>query len=146
VENAHAGWACGFGLDSRADLTTEKRADDLLDQHRLGVDAVEIAIIVIVAVVRIKTIAAAKVVRDLAVAISRAKSIGITLAIEELLGLSRGHAAIVFLGQSGRATTDAIADPVVGRIAILVAMAISVAVSRLRDCRPRDRQGRSSDE
>ena len=65
------------------------------------------------------------------VAVSRAEHVAWTLAPIELFRLTRGHAAILFLGKARRTAADAIADrtiPAVGMSVILMAIVKSVAV------------------
>ena len=143
VENGHspARWA-----NSRMvlGLTAEECADHLLNNQCLRVDAVEVAVVIIIAVVRTETVAAPKVVGDLLVSVPRAKAFRETLASEELLRLARRHAAVVLLGEPGRAAADAIADRPAVLVAVAISVVVPVAVARLCRNRPCECEGRSA--
>src|SRR5690348_4736681 len=97
----------------------DQRLDHLLDEQGPGVDLVEIAVAVIIAVVRIEVVAAAQVVGDLPVGIAAAVGALPPLSAVELLRLARRHAAVVLLGEPRGATA--------GAVAIVIAMSVPMA-------------------
>src|SRR5207244_11706571 len=99
---------------------------------RPRVDTVEIAILVIIAVIGIEVVARPQVVGDFAIGVARAETVWITLAAEQLLGLAGRQAAIVLLGQARRTAADAIPDRFVATDPISKAMTVTIAMTITR--------------
>src|SRR4030095_10742069 len=95
------------------------RADDLRNQHRRRVDAIDIPVAVIIVVTGLEAVLRAHIVRDLVVVPGVAVAQRPALAdIVQLLGLARWQAAIVLLGQAGRAAARAVTNITVGPMAL----------------------------
>src|SRR5207248_3540629 len=106
----------------------QQRADHLLDQHRPRIHPIEIAVVIIIAVVGIERVAPAQVVRDSVIAVQGAVT-RVPLAAIELLRLTRRHAAVVLFGKTRRTAADAIADTSAIAEPLGIAMAVTIAVS-----------------
>ncbi len=83
---------------------TQDCVDRSFDQHRLGIDLIKIALVIIITVVVVQIILRPQVIGDLVIGprIAEIRVIPLTHIIK-LLGLARRGAAVVLLRKAGRA-------------------------------------------
>ena len=101
----------GSGMPSpNRSIRTGKGAQHLLDEHGLGIDLIEVAVAVIVAIAAIQPVMLAKIVRNLRIipAIPIVRRIALAGLLVPLRHSGR-HASVMLLRQAGRAMAVVVA-------------------------------------
>src|SRR5690348_14919847 len=122
---------CSERPHATALATRQQGADHALDEQGARVHLIEVAIVVIITVVRVQVVTLPQIVRNLPIRVPLAVAAAPSLAAIELLRLAGRHAAVVLLGEPWRAAADAIAVRPAFTEAIGESVAVAMSVARL---------------